>query len=106
MAATKKERLLYGIDDILRNKATGEYHSHTFADSLYITEKTYRRLSKEKKLSYYLPGSRRTSQEMIEIYISNNGVSVSTYNYYLPISELSVRELQTIHDTIRKECSE
>lgn len=106
MTATPKEKLLYQIDDILRSKTTGEYHSHTFAATLYITEKTYRKAIKENRLNYYVPGSTRTSQEMIEICISNTGVSVSTYTYYLSISELSVQELQLIHETMQKECFE
>ena len=106
MTVAQKEKLLYQIDDILRSKTNGEYHSHTFAATLYITEKTYRKAIKENRLNYYVPGSTRTSQEMIEICVSNTGVSVSTYTYYLSISELSVQELQLIHETMQKECFE
>lgn len=106
MTATQKEKLLYQIDDILRSKTTGEYHSHTFAATLHITEKTYRKAIRENKLNYFVPGSTRTSQEMIEICVSNTSVSVSTYTYYLSISELSVQELRMIHETMQKECFE
>lgn len=106
MTVRQKEELLYKIDDILKYKTIGEYHSHTFTDSLYITEKTYKRVIKNNKLNYYIPGNTRSSQKMIEIYISNNGISVSTYNYYLSITELSVQELLMIYKTMQKECHE
>lgn len=107
MNTGEKERLIYKIDDILKSKVTGEYLSHTFADSLSITEKTYRRAIKRKKVNYYLPGATSISHEIIQVYISNDGkMSISTYNYYLPVSELSVQELQTIYDKMMEECFE
>lgn len=106
MAATGKEEWLYKIGDILRSKATGEYHSHTFADTLYISERTYRKATRNKKPKYYLPNTCRTNHEIIQVYISDSGVSVSTYTYYLPASELSRQELEAVWSLMQKECFE
>lgn len=106
MKAIKKEELLYKIDDILRSKTTGEYHSHTFADTLYITEKTYKNAVRKQRLKYYFPDTGHTSHEIIQIYISSGGVSVSTYTYYLPAPELSRQELEAVWILMRKECFE
>lgn len=105
MTATPKEKLLYQIDDMLRSKTTGEYHSHTFAATLYITEKTYRKALKKKTIEFYLPIPSRTSHEIVQLYISNNGVSISTYTYYMPVSELSWQELEAVYNLMQKECS-
>lgn len=106
MKAIKKEELLYKIDDILRSKTTGEYHSHTFADTSYITEKTYRKAVRKQRLKYYFPDTSHTSHEIIQIYISSSGISVSTYTYYLPAPELSRQELEAVWILMRKECFE
>lgn len=105
MKNSKKE-LQNKIEDLLRSKNTGEYHSHTFAGTVYINEHTYRKAGKNRKLQFYLPNARWTSHSLYQIYISESTVSISTGSYYMPVSELSLKELQNLYDTMREECRE
>lgn len=102
----KKIELQYKIGDLLKNKDTGEYQSHTFAETIYVSEYTYRKAIKNRKLQFYLQNLKWISHSLYQIYISQNNISVSTGSYYMPISELSLKELRSIYNTLRKECQE
>lgn len=101
-----KRELQCKIEDLLRSKNTGEYHSHTFAEMVYISEHTFRKAAKNRKLQFYLQDIKWTSHSLYQIYISKNTVSISTGSYYMPVSELSLKELQNLYDTMREECRE
>lgn len=101
-----KKKLQCEIENLLRSKNTGEYHSHTFAGTVYISENTYHRAVRNRKLQFYLQDRKWTSHSLYQIYISKNKVTVSTGSYYMPVSELSPKEMQNIYDTMREECRE
>lgn len=101
-----KETLLYKIEDLLMSKNTGEYHSHTFADTIYISEQTYRKAIGVRSLHYYLPNVKEVRHMLYQIYISINRVSISTGSYYMPVLSLSVEEIKLVYKTMREECLE
>lgn len=101
-----KKQLQCEIENLLRSKNTGEYHSHTFAGTVYINENTYHRAVRNRKLQFYLPNARWINHSLYQIYISKSTVSISTGSYYMPVSELSLKELQNLYDTMREECRE
>lgn len=103
---SSKAELQCKIEDLLRSKNTGEYHSHTFAEAVYISENTYRKAVKNRELQFYLQNTKWTSHSLYQIYISKNKLTVSTGSYYMSVSELSLKELQNLYDTMRKECRE
>lgn len=101
-----KKELQYKIEDLLKSKSTGEYHSHTFAETICLSEHTYRKALKNRKLHHYLQNVRQISHCMYQVYLSKAGVSISTGSYYMPLSELSKEELKKVYDTMREECRE
>lgn len=101
-----KKQLQCEIENLLRSKNTGEYHSHTFAGKVYISENTYHKAVKNRQLQLYLQNTKWTSHSIYQIYISKNKPYVSTGSYYMPVLELSLKELQNLYDTMREECRE
>lgn len=101
-----KETLLYNIEDFLKSKNTGEYHSHTFAETIYISEPTYRKAIKAQSLHYYLPNIKEVRHMLYQIYISENRVSISTCSYYMPLLSLSIEEMKLVYKTMQEECLE
>lgn len=101
-----KKQLQCEIENLLRSKNTGEYHSHTFAGTVYISENTYHKAVRNRQLQLYLQDRKWTSHSLYQIYISKNKVTVSTGSYYMPVSELSLKEIQNLYDTMREECRE
>ena len=101
-----RKELQCKIEDLLKSKNTGEYHSHTFAGTVYISEHTYRKAVKNRLLQFYLQNVKWTSHSLYQIYILKNIVSISTGSYYMPVSELSLKELQNVYDTMQEEFRE
>lgn len=99
-----KETLLYKIEDFLKRKNTGEYHSHTFAETIYISERTYRKAIRVGTLYYYLPNVKGVRHMLYQIYISENRVSISTSSYYMPVLSLSMKEMELVYKTMQEEC--
>ncbi len=101
-----KKELQYKIEDLLKSKSSGEYHSHTFAETICLSEHTYRKALKNRKLHHYLQNVRRISHCLYQVYLSKARVSISTGSYYMPLSELSKEELKKVYDMMREECRE
>ena len=101
-----KETLLYKIEDFLKSKNTGEYHSHTFDETIYISERTYRKAVKAQSLHYYLSDVKEVRHMLYQIYISVNRVSISTGSYFMPVRSLSIKEMELIYQTMQEECHE
>ena len=101
-----KETLLYKIEDFLKSKNTGEYHSHTFDETIYISERTYRKAVRAQSLHYYLPDIKKVRHMLYQIYISMSRVSISTGSYYMPVLSLSIEEMELVYKTMQKECLE
>lgn len=96
---------MWKIEGLLRSKETGEYHSHTFAETIYVNSRTYKKANKEKVLKFYLQKVRNISHILYEINISRNGISISTCSYYMPACAFSKNELELIYKTMLEECS-
>ena len=103
---SSKVALLYQIENFLRNKNTGEYHSHTFSENIYMDGRTYRKAVRSQTLHFYLPNVREVSHLLYEVYISRNGVSITTGSYYMPISVLAKKELELVYKAMQEECLE